>query len=259
MLPNCEVLPRALPGVGTLSCTGLSLLPAVSARSPGLGSRHSAPACSSQAPLGICGAHLPLPQPLSRPLPNLGAASLCLCPGDSEASRCTWVRSEATRDPDVSLCLCAPGLSMARAPNAREGCQLGERRGLRSQDLGGKVGGRSGNIKQARRSAAGCRGWGTVGEEHWRTHIGPRRAGRVVSTMGLWPGTVSEVPGLFVPQQEIWVHTFPLGIELAMMGHLCPPGPLVITPPTWNGECPGTFSDAQGPSRPCHQLHDLGL
>lgn len=219
MLPNCEVLPRALPGVGTLSCTGLSLLPAVSARSPGLGSRHSAPACSSQAPLGICGAHLPLSQPLSRPLPNLGAASLCLCLGDSEASRCALVRSEATRDPDVSLCLCTPGLSMARAPSAREGCELGEPRGHRSQDLGGKVEGRSGNIRQARRSAAGRRrGWGTVREKQRHTHMGPRRAGRVVSTMGLWPGTyrrptVSEVPGLFVPEQEIWVHAFPLGIE----------------------------------------------
>lgn len=210
-----------LPGVGTLSCTGLSLLPVVSARNPGLGSRHSAPACSSQAPLGICGAHLPLPQPLSRQLPNLGAASLCLCLGDLEASRCAWVRSEGTRDPDVSLCLCAPGLSMARAPNAREGCELGEPRGPRSQDLGGKVGGRSGNTKQARRSAAGRRGWGTVGEEQRRMHMGPRRAGRVVSTMGLRPGTyrrpgVSEVPGLL--EQEISVHPFPLGIE-SQHGH----------------------------------------
>lgn len=51
------------------------------------------------------------------------------------------------------------------------------------------------------------------GRSERSTGIGPRRAGRVVSTMGLWPGTVSEVPGLFVPEQEIWVHTFPLGIE----------------------------------------------
>lgn len=191
---------RARPGVGTLSCTGLSLLPAVSERSSGLGSRHSAPACSCQAPLGICWAHLPLPQPLSRPLPNPGAASLCLCLGDSEASRCAWVRSEATGDSDDSLWLCAPGLSMARAPSAKEGCELGEPRGLWSHGLGGKVGGRSGSIRQARRSAAGRRGWGTVGEEQWRTHMGPREGGRVVSTMGLWPGTYRRPMGSKVPR-----------------------------------------------------------
>lgn len=78
---SATVVP-AVSGVGTLSRTGLSLPPAVFAHSPGLGSRHSDPACDAQdpqAPLGISrggGGHLPLTLSRWRPLPNLGAAFL---------------------------------------------------------------------------------------------------------------------------------------------------------------------------------------
>lgn len=158
---------------------------------------------------------------------------------------------------------------MARAPSAREGCELGEPRGLWSHGLGGKVGGRSGSIRQARRSAAGRRGWETVGEEQWRTHMGPREGGRVVSTMGLWPGTYRRPMGSKVPR-IVCTRAGNLGTPLPsgnrvptwpwrVTGVLKPHNPPVIMPPTWEGERPGTFFDVQGPSCPCHQLHDLGL
>lgn len=103
------------------------------------------------------------------------------------------------------------------------------------------MGGRRDNIRQGRRSAAGRRGWGTVGEEQQRTHMGPLAASRVVSTMRLRPDTYrrpagSEFPGIVCARAGNLGTPLPSGnrVPTCHGGALLsqePPSPLVITLP----------------------------
>lgn len=104
------------------------------------------------------------------------------------------------------------------------------------------MGGRRDNIRQGRRSAAGRRGWGTVGEESSSVRIWVRwRPAEWCQPWGCGLARIDALqdlssPGLFAPEQEIWVHPFPLGIK-SPHGHCGAllsqesPSPLVITLP----------------------------
>lgn len=107
---------------------------------------------------------------------------------------------------------------MARAPSAREGCELGEPRGLRTTVSERRWEGAEGTSGRLGGLQLDAEGGGTVGEEQRRTHMGPPAAVRVVLTMGLGLACIDALwnlrsPGFFAPQQEVWVHPFPLGIE----------------------------------------------